>query len=79
MHQKRAQFSLHARVTKKNHFSNSAFPQTVIDCAQPPEEGSMEEKESWGLVKDRRKIQEIFERLVSKNMELKILIDDENV
>jgi hypothetical protein len=39
----------------------------------------MEEKESWGLVKDRRKIQEIFERLVSKNMELKILIDEENV
>jgi hypothetical protein len=39
----------------------------------------MEEKESWGLVKDRRKIQEIFERMVSKNMELKILIDEENV
>jgi hypothetical protein len=39
----------------------------------------MEEKESLGLVKDRRKIQEIFERLVSKYMELKILIDEENV
>ncbi|MGE5840562.1 MAG: hypothetical protein ACM34H_11540 [Deltaproteobacteria bacterium] len=39
----------------------------------------MEEKESVGLVKDRRKIQEIFERLVSKNMELRILIDGENV
>ena len=39
----------------------------------------MEEKESLSLVKDRRKIQEIFERMVSKNMELKILIDEENV
>jgi hypothetical protein len=39
----------------------------------------MEEKEDWGLVKDRRKIQEIFERMVSKNMELKILIDEEDV
>jgi hypothetical protein len=39
----------------------------------------MEEKESWGQIKDRRKIQEIFERLVSKNMELKVLMDDENV
>jgi len=39
----------------------------------------MEEKESLVLVKDRRKIQEIFERLVSKYMELKILIDEENV
>jgi len=39
----------------------------------------MEEKESLSLVKDRRKIQEIFERMVSKNMEIKILIDEENV
>jgi hypothetical protein len=39
----------------------------------------MEEKESWGLIKNRRKIQEIFERMVSKNMELKILIDEESV
>ncbi len=39
----------------------------------------MEEKETWGQVKDRRKIQEVFERLVSKNMELKVLIDEENV
>lgn len=39
----------------------------------------MEEKESWSLVKDRRKIQEIFERMVSKNMEVKILIDEESV
>jgi len=39
----------------------------------------MEEKESWVLVKDRRKIQEIFEHMVSKNMEVKILIDEENV
>jgi hypothetical protein len=39
----------------------------------------MEEKEIWGQVKDRRKIQEVFERLVSKNMELKVLIDEENV
>ncbi len=39
----------------------------------------MEETESWRQVKDRRKIQEIFERMVSKNMELKVLIDEENV
>ena len=39
----------------------------------------MEEEESLGVVKDRRKIQEIFERLASKNMELKVLIDEENV
>jgi len=39
----------------------------------------MEEKEIWGQVKDRRKIQEVFERLVSKNMEIKVLIDEENV
>jgi len=39
----------------------------------------MEEKENWGLVRDRLKIQEIFERMVSKNMEFKILIDEENV
>ncbi len=39
----------------------------------------MEEKENWGVVKDRHKIQEIFERLVSKTMELKILIDEEDV
>ena len=39
----------------------------------------MEEAESWRQVKDRRKIQEIFERMVSKKMELKVLIDEENV
>lgn len=39
----------------------------------------MEEKENWGLIKDRRKIQEILERMVSKNMDLRILIDEENV
>ena len=39
----------------------------------------MEETESWRQVRDRRKIQEIFERMVSKNMELKVLIDEENV
>jgi hypothetical protein len=39
----------------------------------------MEETESRRQVKDRRKIQEIFERMVSKNMELKVLIDEENV
>lgn len=39
----------------------------------------MEETESWRQVKDRRRIQEIFERMVSKNMELKVLIDEENV
>lgn len=39
----------------------------------------MEEKENVGLIRDRQKIQEIFERMVSKNMELKVLIDDENV
>jgi len=39
----------------------------------------MEETESWRQVKDSRKIQEIFERMVSKNMELKVLIDEENV
>jgi len=39
----------------------------------------MEEKENWGVVKDRHKIQEIFERLVSKTMELRILIDEEDV
>lgn len=39
----------------------------------------MEEKESPSLVRDRRKIQEILERLVSKNMELKVLIDEEDV
>jgi hypothetical protein len=39
----------------------------------------MEAKQSVGLVRERRKIQEILERLVSKNMELKILIDEENV
>jgi len=39
----------------------------------------MEEKENLGVVKDRHKIQEIFERLVSKTMELKILIDEEDV
>jgi hypothetical protein len=39
----------------------------------------MEDKESFGQIKDRRKIQEIFERLASKNVELKILIDEENV
>jgi len=39
----------------------------------------MEEKENLGEVKDRHKIQEIFERLVSKTMELKILIDEEDV
>jgi len=39
----------------------------------------MEEKESWSQIRDRRKIQEIFERMVSKNMELKVLIDEENV
>jgi len=39
----------------------------------------MEETESWRQVKDRRKIQEIFERMVSKKMELKVLIDEENV
>jgi hypothetical protein len=39
----------------------------------------MEEKESWSQVKGRRKIQEIFERMVSKNMELKVLIDEKNV
>ena len=39
----------------------------------------MEEKESWSLLKDRRKIQEIFERMVSKTMELKVLIDKEDV
>jgi len=39
----------------------------------------MEETESWRQVKDRRKIQEIFERMVSKNMELKVLVDEENV
>ena len=35
------------------------------------------EEESWSHVKDRRKIQEIFERMVSKNMEIKVLIDEE--
>jgi hypothetical protein len=39
----------------------------------------MEETESWRQVKDRRKIQEIFERMVSKKMELKVLIDEENI
>jgi hypothetical protein len=39
----------------------------------------MEEKESWSQVKGRRKIQEIFERMVSKNMELKVLIDEKTV
>ena len=39
----------------------------------------MEEKESWSQIRDRRKIQEIFERVVSKSMELKVLIDEENV
>ena len=39
----------------------------------------MEEKENWRLVKDRRKIQEIFERMVSKNIELKVLIDEDSV
>jgi len=39
----------------------------------------MEEKESLVVVKDKRKIQEILERMVSKNMELKVLIDEEDV
>jgi len=33
------------------------------------------EEERWIEVKDKRKIQEVFERLVSKNMELKVLVD----
>ena len=39
----------------------------------------MEEKESSRVIRDRRKIQEIFERVVSRNMELKVLIDEESV
>ncbi len=39
----------------------------------------MEEKESSIEIKDRRKIQEIFERMVSNNMEIKVLIDEESV
>ncbi len=39
----------------------------------------MEQKEGWSQIKDRRKIQEIFERMVSKNMEIKVLIDEESV
>jgi len=35
--------------------------------------------ESRVEVKDKRKIQEIFERLVSKNMELKVLMDEQSV
>jgi hypothetical protein len=38
----------------------------------------MEEKEKWTPVKGRRKIQEIFERMVSKNMELKVIIDEKS-
>jgi len=37
------------------------------------------DQESWIEVKDKRKIQEIFERLVSKNMELKVLMDEQSV
>jgi len=39
----------------------------------------MEEKESSIEIKDRRTIQEIFERIVSNNMEIKVLIDEESV
>jgi hypothetical protein len=39
----------------------------------------MEEMEGRSLVQDIRKIQEIFERMASKNMELKVLIDEESV
>lgn len=39
----------------------------------------MGDKENKGLVKNRHKIQEVFERLVAKNRELKILIDEEEV
>jgi hypothetical protein len=39
----------------------------------------MEERESSGLIRDRHKILEIFERMVSRTMELKLLIDEENV
>jgi hypothetical protein len=38
----------------------------------------MEDKDSWTQVEDRRKIEEIFERMVSKNMEVKVLIDEES-
>jgi hypothetical protein len=43
------------------------------------EELFMEEMEGRSLVRDRRKIQEIFERMVSKTLEIKILIDEERV
>jgi hypothetical protein len=64
---------------KNRHFSNIAFSERMINWVQPAEEGSMEEKESLVVVKDKRKIQEILERMVSKNMELKVLIDEEDV
>jgi len=32
----------------------------------------MEETESWRQVRDRRKIQDIFEQIVSRNMVLKV-------
>jgi hypothetical protein len=47
--------------------------------AGPLQEVFMEEMENWSLVEDRHKIQEIFERMVSKNLELKVLIDEEIV
>lgn len=37
------------------------------------------QEESWLEVKDKRKIQEVFDRLVSKNMELKVLLDEQSV
>jgi hypothetical protein len=45
----------------------------------PLQEVFMEEMENRSLVEDRHKIQEIFERMVSKNLELKILIDEQSV
>ena len=36
-------------------------------------------EEEYIEVKDKRKIQEVFERLVSKNMELKVLMDEQSV
>jgi hypothetical protein len=67
----------------KNQFSFFALPWRMINYplgqAELLEELFMEEMEGWSLVEDRRKIQEIFERIVSENMELKVLIDEESV
>jgi hypothetical protein len=53
----------------------------MVNCAgaqgEPLQEVSMEEEGNWTQVKDMRKIQEIFDRMASKNMELKVVIDEE--